>query len=48
MKPVRMIALGGLISATLTLLGGALERPGLIGIAGAVMLLANIYALVRR
>lgn len=44
MSPVRVLGLGGLCSSALLLLGGFLSSPVLVGAAGAVMLVANLYA----
>lgn len=45
-SPVRILGLCGLLSAVLSAAGGFLEVPLLLGIAGATMIVGNLYAIV--
>lgn len=44
MSPLRFLGLAGLVAAAMTSLGGFCNVPALVGIAGAVMFVANAYA----
>lgn len=46
--PVRTLGACGLIAAALTALGGFIDRPGLVGASGAVMMVANVYCIARK
>lgn len=47
MSPVRVLGACGLVSALFCTLSGLLQIQLLLGIAGAVMLVGNVYALAR-
>lgn len=44
--PVRALGAAGIIAATLSSVGGFANAPSLVGAAGAVMLVGNLYALL--
>lgn len=44
---VRVLGFGGLIAASLIAIGGFYDMPALVGISGAVMVAANLYAMVK-
>ena len=44
--PVRALGAAGIIAATLSSIGGFANTPSLVGAAGAVMLVGNLYALL--
>lgn len=45
MTSVRFLGLCGLIASVLTSIAGFLKSPVLLGIAGVVMIVGNIYAM---
>lgn len=46
-SPVRVLGACGLTAAALASLAGFLNQPSLLGMSGAVMVAANIYAMVK-
>lgn len=48
MTAVRMLGVCGLLSALFSFAGGFLDRPGLIGAGGLVMIVGNVYAMVKQ
>lgn len=47
MTSARMLGLCGLVASTLSMLGGFCHLDALIGAGGVVMLVGNVYAMVR-
>ncbi len=45
MTGARILAVGGVVCSSLTLMGGIADIPVLVGLGGAVMLLANLLVL---
>ncbi len=45
-SPVRVLGLCGLLSAIFSAAGGFLKIPLLLGVAGATMIVGNLYAIV--
>ena len=48
MKATRVLGACGLVSAGLSAVGGFAHLPELIGVAGFVMLIGNLYAVLAR
>jgi hypothetical protein len=44
----RMLALGGTTASLLSMVGGLLDVPVLVGIGGAIMFAANVIVLFRQ
>lgn len=48
MSGARILAAAGLLSAIVSTVGGFLDVPHALGVAGAIMLVGNLAVLVRR
>jgi hypothetical protein len=48
MSSIRVLGLAGLLSAACSCLGGFAHIPELVGLAGAIMIAGNLYALLHR
>jgi len=48
MRAVRVLGACGILSAACSTLGGFMNLPALVGLAGLVMLIGNIFALADR
>lgn len=47
MTPVRMLGACGMLAALYSAISGFTDTPYLLGVAGLVMLLGNVFAMVR-
>lgn len=48
MTPAKILAIAGILSAVVSTVGGFLDLPHALGVAGAIMLAGNIGALIRK
>lgn len=46
-SPVRVLGICGFLCAILTMIGGFINNHWLIGIGSMIMVVANIYAIIR-